>query len=149
MQVYVFGGSALSPLDRFERLDLASCVWENLTNSANSTPSPRAYHAFALHSDGKLYSYGGENLGNSYFVSYDPENNAWTDLTLVHQGDKPPSLLVGGGIVSSNGKLYLFGGYTSSSNPTNLFYSFNPDTFTWKYLTTGTTPTPRGLPGMA
>lgn len=81
----------------------------------------------------KIYTYGGSfGVMNSVMEVYDIETNTWA--VLETQGKPPPRHSAACCVL--NGKMYMFGGSTTSAwSPfTNKAYVFDPATLTWTEL---------------
>lgn len=92
--------------------------------------------------NGKLYVVGGKNATGHLktLYIYDPFSNVWTqgpDLPAAYPAVENPA------VVSSNGKLYVFGGFTAPfSGAVSNAAVFNPASSSWTNLTP--IPTARG-----
>jgi len=90
--------------------------------------------------NGKLYVLpsicmsGGERALCGYFYRYDPATNAWTSLAKVPTNHYPQPF---GGVI--NGKLYVVGGGTNSTNRRRLDV-YSPATNTWTQRASAPTP---------
>jgi N-acetylneuraminic acid mutarotase len=139
-KVYVFGGSyAGSARNELYAFDVDTGCWTNLSTPASgSVPGARMEHS-AVALDGKMYVYGGVNSSRiSDIWAYDPVARTWANISTPLFGALPDARN-GASIWAAYGKIYIFGGYTTSYR-TEVF-TYDPTTRTWATLsTTGTGP---------
>ena len=111
----------------------------------DGTPAPTARKEIANSGaviDGQFYLFGGVSAGNVLrtLERYDPATDAWTTLA------EAPLALWRSPVAASGGRLYVLGGYQSTSafpfDPTNRAFEYDPATDTWREV--ATMPSARG-----
>ena len=120
-KIYVLGGEITGsdgkfvPTDRVDVYDPAADSWQQMA----AMPTARSSHAAAV-LDGKIYVTGGNLNGHRPGVvleysdaleAYDPVTNTWTTLASLSEYRASHASTV------VNGKLYVFGGFSSVGNP--------------------------------
>lgn len=137
--IFTFGGvdSSFHPVDYIEAYNTSTNAWicsaddPNCTNAARALdpmPTPRAFDAAAVGSNGLIYVFDGRDSGNKKLGSlegYDPVTNRWHRTVgnpNLYNGcdydDLPAMSVARGGLagaVGSDGRIYAIGGFTSSS----------------------------------
>jgi len=110
-------------------------VYDTSTNTWTSLTSlPRSDGRYALGaaaSDGKIYTFCGENIWGNYGTNtvdmYDPATNSWTLNIATY-----PLTLADVEAVAANGKIYCIGGSACPGYPTyNNVYEFDPQSRTF------------------
>jgi len=110
-------------------------VYDTSTNTWTSLASlPRSDGRYALGaaaSDGKIYTFCGENIWGNYGTNtvdmYDPATNSWTLNIATY-----PLTLADVEAVAANGKIYCIGGSACPGYPTyNNVYEFDPQSRTF------------------
>ncbi|MEW6128691.1 MAG: C25 family cysteine peptidase [Acidobacteriota bacterium] len=97
---------------------LAGDSWQSLA----ALPSPRRLLS-AAEFNGQIYIFGGEfNGARAETRAYNPSTNTWTD-----KANMPNATFVAAAAAPGNGKLYVFGGFTTI----NLVQEYDPVNNTW------------------
>ncbi|MEW6747660.1 MAG: kelch repeat-containing protein [Planctomycetota bacterium] len=120
--VYVFGGQNPPGYDlaTVDVYNPAANQWNNPSTPA-PMPAPRAGHAAATASNGKIYVFGGLSFQNNAW-EYDPATNTWTVKSNMPTGRHRLAAAA-----ASNGKIYVFGGEGGLIKNEE----YNPATDTW------------------
>ncbi len=141
-KMYIFGGSAGSYQNDLWAYTPSSNTWAQLTPTGGP-PATRADHSAVWDSTNqKMYIFSG--YAGSYlndFWAYTPSTNTWAQLTPT--GGPPAARMYHPAVWdSTNQKMYIFGGFTLSSQ--NDLWSYTPSSNTWAQLTpTGGPPAAR------
>uniref|UniRef100_A0A6T8DVU2 Uncharacterized protein n=1 Tax=Cryptomonas curvata TaxID=233186 RepID=A0A6T8DVU2_9CRYP len=133
--LYAFGGydsgyAVPAPLSNFSRFNPRNNSWTDLVPISNgSVPSARYAMGFTSTPDGRLFVFGGHGesglLGD--LSCYDPAVGVWTALG---GGGEPPSARESMGFVAtSDGRLWVYGGYHESA--LGDLRSYDPDSGNW------------------
>uniref|UniRef100_W5N0R3 Kelch-like family member 7 n=1 Tax=Lepisosteus oculatus TaxID=7918 RepID=W5N0R3_LEPOC len=127
--VYILGGSQLFPIKRMDCYNVVKDSWY----SKLGPPNPRDSLA-ACASNGKIYTSGGSEVGNSalyLFECYDTRTESWHNK---------PSMLMprcSHGMVEANGLIYVCGGSLGNNVSGRVLNScevYDPSTETWTEL---------------
>lgn len=127
--IYLIGGQNSSALNKVEVYNSNTKKW---TTKASMTTARAAFGTAVV--NGKIYTIGGYsgdavNLSGGSHLStveeYDPINDVWTTKASL------PVARSWTNAVAYNGKIYVFGGLTASSNATNLLDIYDTTNDTW------------------
>jgi len=130
-RLYAVGGSTVdlysTTVAPVEAYDPSSNTW----TTVGSMPNPRGDLSVARGGDGRVYAIGGYDgpCGCSYTEvdAYDPGTDSWTTVTPMPYGvDAAAS-------ATSNGKIYVFGGFNEDGPPyiRDTVQIYTPSTDSW------------------
>lgn len=136
-KIYLFGGRnnysniALQDIVEFDPINQVA------TKLSTTLPTGRSMSVAVAATNDKIYVFGGfNNAANQYgckdILEFDPYSKTIVKLTT----ELPIDLSGIAGALGPNGKIYLFGGFTSPSDRTDIIIEFDPITKTLKTLNT-------------
>ena len=133
--IYVFGGNGNpdgGDLKSTEVYDPAMKLWTMLADNNNNAGSGVEELTSAVVND-RLYVFGADKI--IFNEMYDPVTNTWTTLA------PKPTFTRAGPATVYNDEIYIFGGYSNSSDPelynelSDVVECYNPLTNTWRFVT--------------
>jgi N-acetylneuraminic acid mutarotase len=150
--IYLFGGeNELGYRSDMWDYDRSQINWAKLTTKGATAPAFGRF-AYTSYRDSsnklKLIVTNGVTMTGTdkdVYV-YDVETSTWTKHTSKGDSSK---VVKDSAVVYFEGKLYLFGGYKADLGTDSTLYRYDFTTETWTALKTTSTPSERGLHGMA
>ena len=134
--IYSFGGYASGYTGASYKYDVAANTWTAIAPMPVVRWEARALRA----ADGRIFVFGGWNANLGTQVGdevqiYNPTTNTWAT------GATMPTALFGAGAgIDAAGLMHLYGGITTSFNPTQAHIVYNTSTNTW--VAAANTPAP-------
>ncbi|KAJ6253079.1 hypothetical protein M0813_13576 [Anaeramoeba flamelloides] len=131
-KLYLFGGgtSTTTVQNHFYSFDLISQKWEKIEPKNNQIPEPRWGHKCAIVQD-KMILFGGHGK-NAYLNDlweYHFSENEWEKIE--YSGDKPSIVSDHSLVATSDGFLFIYGGWNGSSRLVDSFYIYEMETKTF------------------
>ena len=131
-KLYISGGvipsNINSYINEFLYLDVSSpfntkeLLWQDLSNNTIIPPHRASTTVVGGTNNNTLFLYGGQTNDNTSELVYtfDPQNKKWSiPITTADTGTSPVRKRSLTGVISNNGKMYLWGGYTLTADGIN------------------------------
>ncbi|CAG8519975.1 8813_t:CDS:2 [Dentiscutata erythropus] len=155
-RLYFFGSAIIAQsrenifLDvTLSTLNTSNPLWSSSTSSVSLVPTNSALASACVGGSNKAtiflleHLFGNNSISNNTIVyAFDTVSGTWSIPNII--GTIPISRRQFQAVNDTNGKIYMFGGFTTNSNTDlNDIYTFDTSTFIWTQGSNANAPTPR------